>query len=118
MNTIDDLFKDSIKQYENLIDVASSLCDNLDALSPDVILKQCQRLSDLQKKQRILDDFIIEVIADFGPQVLSSPNIGKYQKVLGKASSLCDTVAIKTRVRKSQLEQEIHAVGDSIRQKT
>ncbi|HID69217.1 MAG TPA: hypothetical protein EYP35_01875 [Desulfobacterales bacterium] len=110
MNSIDDLLKNSIRQYENLINVASSLSDNLVSLSPAVILTQCQQLSALQKKQRILDDFIIEVIADSGPQVLSSPNIGNYQRILGKASSLCDAVTVKVKARKYQLKREINTL--------
>jgi len=106
MNTIDDLFKDSIRQYEDLMDVASALCDNMASLSPEAILKQCQQLGTLQKKQRILDDFLIEVIADSGSQILLAPNIGNYQRILGKALSLCDTVAVKAKARKCQLKQK------------
>ncbi len=105
MNTVDDLFKDSIRQYEDLMDVASALCDNMASLSPEAILKQCRQLGTLQKKQRILDDFLIEVIADSGPQILLSPDIGNYQRILGKASLLCDAVAAKAKARKCQLKR-------------
>lgn len=114
MNNIDDLFKDSIRQYENLIDVASSMCDNMDSLSPESILKQCQQLSSLQKKQRILDDFLVEVIADSGSQVLFAPDIGNYQRILGKASLLCDTVAVKAKARKCQLKRSYKRLKEKI----
>jgi len=107
MNNIDDLFQDSIRQYKDLIDVAASLRDNMASLSPEAIFKQCQQLNSLQKQQRILDDFLIDVIVASGPQALFFPGIGDYQRILGEASSLCDSVAEKAQARKSQLKQEM-----------
>jgi len=107
MKTPEELFQGSIDHYQQLIRQTSELHDNMAALSPDTILERCQQARKLLQDQAEVDKFIIDVMMDIGPQILDSPFVGEYQRVLAEAKQASDKVASKARVLRSLLHQEI-----------
>lgn len=107
MKTTEDLFLDSIEQYNELIQKTTDLSDKMVSLSPEEILKHCEEMQELQKKQAEVDKFIIEVMTDSGPQVMESAHIDEYQRILNNALCSCDKVASKAKTIRTLLQKEI-----------
>ena len=102
MKTIDDLFRESIDQYKSLIHDANNLNVSITTLSPDELLRRCENLQQQQDKQAKVDNFINEIMIDSGPQILETPSIGRYQRVLDLAMQTCDELALKVKeIRKN-----------------
>lgn len=107
MNTTTDLFRESIEQYKYLTDQTNSLASKMAGLSPEEILQHCEELQQLQQKQAVVDTFILEVMADNGPQILDTQYIGEYQRIMNKAIQSCDKVASKAKTIRTLLQTEI-----------
>lgn len=107
MNTTTDLFRESIEQYKYLIDQTNSLASKMAGLSPEEILQHCEELQQLQQKQAVVDTFILEIMADNGPQILDTQYIGEYQRIMNKAIQSCDKVASKAKTIRTLLQTEI-----------
>ena len=107
MKTTEDLFRESIDQYKILIADASNLSKVITNLSPDEILHRCKNIQQQQNKQIVIDNFIVEIMLDSGPEILESPYIGEYQRILDEAMLACDEVALKAKAIKLTLQTEI-----------
>jgi hypothetical protein len=110
MKTAEDLFRESIGQYKILIEDASYLSEIIPNLSPDEILHRCNNLQKQQNKQIVTDNFIVEIMVDSGPQILETPSIGEYQRILDEAMIACDEVTVKAKAIKLTLQTEIQKV--------
>lgn len=108
MKTTEDLFRESIDQYKILIADAYDLSKIITDLSPDEILNRCENLQKQQNEQLIIDKFIIEIMVDSGAQILETPYIGEYQRILDKAMQACDDVALKAKEIKLALLEGMH----------
>lgn len=113
MKTADNLFQESIKHYKELLTTASQLSENIAKLSFEEIFEQCEALNDMQRHQQHIDRFIVEIMVATGPQVLLSPNIGEYQRILSKARRICDEIAYKVTITQFSLHNEIEALKDT-----
>jgi len=107
MNTTEDLFRDSISQYQVLIDFATSLNEKMATMSPEDILANCEELRQLHDKQVDTDKFIIDIMNDTGPEILDMPYTGEYQRLLDTAMQSCNKVATKAQTIRSLLQNEI-----------
>ncbi len=118
MNTVSDLFQESIDRYAHIIEKTDTLTTIMSDLSAEEILKQCDELQKLQQQQAVIDNFIIDVMNDTGPEILNTKNIGEYQRILDKAMLACNTIASKTEAIRSLLNSEIQKLkkesGDTI----
>jgi len=103
MKTTEDLFRDSIDQYKMLITDASDLSEIIPNLSPDEILHRCNSLQKQQNEQIVIDNFIVEIMVDSGPQILETPYIGEYQRILDEAMTAFDEVALKAKAIKKTI---------------
>ncbi|MBL4902508.1 hypothetical protein JYT85_00405 [Desulfocapsa sp. AH-315-G09] len=102
MKTTEDLFRDSINQYKTLITDASALSEIIPNLSPDEILHRCKDLKKQQHEQLLIDNFIVEIMVTSGPQILETPYIGEYQRILNEAMTAFDAVAVQAKaIRKT-----------------
>ena len=110
MKTTEDIFRESIVQYRALIADASDLHKIMGNLSPDEISQRCKNLQKQQNKQAKTDKFIIEIMLDFGPEILETPYIGEYQEMLDKAMQVCNEVSLKAKAIKATLRPETQRV--------
>ncbi len=94
-------------QYQVLIDLATSLNEEMAVMTPEEILTNCEELRQLQEKQIDMDKFIVEIMKDTGPEILDMPYTGEYQRQLGKAKDSCNKVATKAQTIRSLLQNEI-----------
>lgn len=107
MKTPEKLFRGSIEQYQNLIRKTSDIHNNMANLSPDEIFERCQQVLELQQDQAKVDKFIVDVMIDIGPQILDTPYVGEYQRIIAKAKQASDKVASKARILQALLHEEI-----------
>ena len=107
MNTPEDLFKDSISLYQELINNATLLSEQMTTMTAEEILNKCKQLQELQKKQIQTDSFIIEIMEDSGSSILDMPVVGEYQRILEKAMRSYDKVSAKAKTIKMLLNTEI-----------
>lgn len=108
MKTTEDLFRESIEQYNTLIKKADFLSKNMVSMSPDDILKKCEELGTLQATQAKADSFIVEIMHDTGPKILEQPYTGEYQRMLDKAMLACNKVAAKAQTIRTLLQTEMN----------
>ena len=108
MKSTEDLFQESIKQYQVLTQKATFLSDHMTAMAPDEILKKCDHLNALQTKQIEIDKFIVEIMKDTGPEILEKPYIGEYQRQLDKAMQASSKVAAKAQTIRTLLQAEMN----------
>lgn len=106
MNTTENLFQESIQQYQELIQLTLDLNNNWAALSPEKILECCEQIQQLQGRLAKLDKFIVDVMISSGPQILETPSIGEYQKTLDKAMQSYDHIAYKAQTLRASLTTE------------
>ena len=107
MNTPEDLFRESISLYQELINNATLLSEQMAAMTAEEILNKCNQLQELQKKQISTDSFIIEIMEDSGSGILDMPFVGEYQRILEKAMRSYDRVSTKAKTIKMLLNTEI-----------
>ncbi len=107
MKSAEELFRNSIKQYQQLIDKATELNEQMANMPPEEILQNCEQLHELQRKQIVVDKFIIEIMQDTGPTILDMPYVGEYQRMLDKTMKSCDKVASKAKTIRTLLYSEI-----------
>ncbi len=107
MNTPEDLFRDSISLYQELINNANVLSEQMAAMPAEEILSKCEQLQQLQKKQITTDSFLIEIMEDSGSAILDKPFVGEYQRILEKAMHSYDRVSAKAKTIKMLLNTEI-----------
>jgi len=110
MNTSEDLFRESIGQYQELINSATSLSEHMASMTPEKILDECEKLRELQKKQIEIDKFLIDIMLDTGPEILEKPYTREYQRQLEKAIQSCNKVATKAKAIRSLLQTEINSL--------
>ncbi len=107
MKTTEDLFRESTEQYQQLIQNIADLSSHMASSTPEEILKHCEELQEMQKKQAKLDKFIVEIMNDLGPQILETPYVGEYQRMLDNALQSCNEVAAKAKTLRALLHDEI-----------
>lgn len=112
MKTTDDLFLESIDQYKSLISDASDLSKSMTALPLEEILRRCNNLQERHDKQIKIDNFIIDIMLDSGPQILDIPHIGEYQRMLDLAIQACDEVTFKAKAIRSSVQNEIKRLNE------
>ncbi|MCK5664472.1 MAG: hypothetical protein KAI17_13365 [Thiotrichaceae bacterium] len=107
MKTTDDLFQESIDQYKSLLTDASDLSKSMTELSLDEVLHRCNNLQERHNKQIKIDAFLIDVMLETGPEILNTPYIGEYQRILDMAILACDEVSMKAKAIRSTMQIEI-----------
>lgn len=113
MKTTEDLFRESIGQYQILIKKANFLSENIASMSPDEILKKCDELNTLQTKQAKTDSFLVEIMNDTGPAILDKSYTGEYQRHLDKAMQACNKVSAKAQTIRTLLQAEMNKLKQS-----
>ncbi len=107
MKTAEDLFRESIEHYQEIIQHASNISNEIPSSSPVEILQRCEHLQKLQTKQVAIDTFIIDVMVAAGPDILNTPSIGEYQRILNSAMQCCDAISEKATSLRTRLKNEI-----------
>ena len=95
MKSTEDLFRESIGQYIRLKIDASALSESMNDITPDEILRRCNKLCNQHRDQIKIDSFIIEIMNDFGPGILKEPYVSEYNQALDIAIDACDKVSLE-----------------------
>lgn len=113
MKTIDAWFRESIEQYKILTATTIELRESIDSLPIEKIVQRCASIKKLQEDIAERDGKLHEIMYFVGSEVLDNPLIGEYQRALDAAIRETDQIAVKAKLSRAMLIQEIAKIQSS-----
>ncbi len=110
IRTTAELFQESSLYYQKLIAKINKLSDQISGLSPEAILLFCKEFETQQKQQIKTDTFILEIMAESGPEILDHHYVSEYQQALTQANSALKRLSSKTNTIKTLLTSEMQTL--------
>ena len=96
-------FLQAIERYTLLDQAASTLLDDLVSLSPSQILLRSNQLARMQQELTEQDDQLIDILTLAGAEIIDTPFVKDYHKILAKVILACDQITAQTSLIKKNL---------------
>jgi hypothetical protein len=103
MQSIEMYFNDTIAKYSIFKQAATSLVQEIPAMTPDDIFRRCENLSALRKEATKDKDQLFIIMEFMGPGILDAAFIGEFQRVLDTSILVCDTLYAEILLYKERL---------------
>lgn len=106
-------FRDAIARYTRLEEAASSLKNDIAALSPQQILLRSRHLSRMQQDLARDDEQLIAILALAGREILNERFIQDYRQILAKAILSFDQIWAQASLVRKKLSERIDNTQNS-----
>jgi hypothetical protein len=110
MDTIKPLFEKTIDKYKNFIGVVEGIERDMSSLPAEEILALCEKVRKLQEEISPDDKKIAEIMSITGSDIMDTPFIGEYQRILDRAEHACESLSSKAHIHKAILADELRKI--------